>query len=224
MNAKTRVSGVQHGTEEAKFLVPSADAFDKLEARVAACEKTIAEGKKAEYERLRKDPAHFVKMYGFSTLSWNELMVLIGTPRRRNPLWIDYVYARNKLQNAQADLYADLYAEAFKVMTKHEKLVLRLFQDGSAGLRYPDKLTTGGGDIFDDTPSLRALSWQKCGARGVYNFAVFAEALRIVGCKHLTLKRYRKGVPMEVLTKWLTGLVNEHAPVMTIVSDPGFIE
>jgi hypothetical protein len=58
---------------------------------------------------------------------------------------------------------------------------------------------------------------------GCFGFKHAAEILREYGTKELVIKR-RTGVKMDVLTKWLTGLVNEQAPVMTITSDPGFVE
>jgi hypothetical protein len=57
-----------------------------------------------------------------------------------------------------------------------------------------------------------------------YSFENNAAFLRALGCKRLTIVRRNKDVKIEVLTKWVTGLLNEHAPVMTVISDPGFVE
>ena len=57
-----------------------------------------------------------------------------------------------------------------------------------------------------------------------YSFDNHAALLRTLKTKALHIVRANKDVPIEVLTKWVTGLLNEHAPVMTVTSDPGFVK
>lgn len=100
---------------------------------------------------------------------------------------------------------------------KIRELELWIHEDGSAGLYLPGTHESQ----RSVTPNIaeRARMGTQDHVHGNYGFKANAAFLRAVGCRKLTLRRRRR-TPVAVLTKWLTGLVNEHSPVMKIISDP----
>lgn len=241
----------QCATAEARsvnFNVPTQAAFERLEARVLACEAAITQANVEKAVRSNEAKAKTLGLFFGMDLAQpggdRTVFALRGSsrgiwaapwPKHR---WFDEASEINPAvwtTPLRSGTYGPFpLGPKSRVEPKanpYEKLELRIYTDGSAGLRIsgdPAGASSIDGYFSSRTPDsikhIANLLPRREPDGTWYDFKKKAEILRILGCKHLTLKRQYKGVPITRLTDTLRGLVNEHAPVMTIVSDPGFVE